>query len=313
MSETKADPSSSCFIPRAPFDDASADVILRSSDGADFHVHRLVLSLASPFFKDMFTLPQSNSESPVTLPAVQMSESSHVLDMALRFWYPGAEPIPRQTLDEFRDMSEALIMKYDMQFLVPFAKKHLREYLEEDPVAVFGIACRHEWREIALGSAKCCLRLPLRAFESAPPTQLKYMAADTYHILLHYHSECAKVAAASTSSLQWAPYQDIPGADCPNWTDPHICPRAGHWTFAHNTMAPITAWLAAYLRCLTDELLRCPSAPLDTPELLGLPISKMGSCSSCAVDGYASLMNFVAVLRQKIEGDLNAVELMLDF
>ncbi|KAJ7017806.1 hypothetical protein C8F04DRAFT_978459, partial [Mycena alexandri] len=289
----------------APFDDASADVILRSSDGSDFHVHQLVLSLAS--LKDMFTLPQSNSESPVTLATVQMSESSRVLDMALRSWYPGAEPVAGQTLDEFREISESLIMKYDMQFLIPFAKKHLREYMEEDPVAVFGIACRHEWNEIALESAKHCLGLPLRAFESARPAQLKYMLADTYHTLLHYHSECAKVAAAATSSLQWAPYQDIPGAECPNWTDPHVCPRAGHWTFAHSTMAPITAWLATYLRCLTDELSRCPGAPLDTPELLGLPISEMGSCSSCAVDGYSSLMVFLAILRAKIEGDIDSV------
>ncbi|KAJ7154121.1 hypothetical protein C8R46DRAFT_1118734 [Mycena filopes] len=76
--ETLPDSSPCAFAPRAPFDDATADVILHSWDGADFHVHRLVLSLASPFFKDMFALPQSNTEATASVATVQMSERHHV-------------------------------------------------------------------------------------------------------------------------------------------------------------------------------------------------------------------------------------------
>ncbi|KAJ7142265.1 hypothetical protein C8R44DRAFT_592907, partial [Mycena epipterygia] len=118
-----------------PFDDPGADVILRSSDGIDFRVHRLVLSLASPFFTSMFTLPQPISESQVR--TIPVSESALVLDRSLRFWYPGAEPIVGQTLDELREMLEALILKYDMQFILTSAKQQLRAHLGEDPVAVF--------------------------------------------------------------------------------------------------------------------------------------------------------------------------------
>ncbi|KAJ7836204.1 hypothetical protein B0H13DRAFT_2107369 [Mycena leptocephala] len=300
MSETTiTDPSSSCFTPSPPFDNTSADVILRSSDGIDFHVHRLVLSLASSVFKDMFTFPQPNSEPAV--PTVPVSESAVVLDMALRFWYPGAEPPVVQTLDELRQTLEALVMKYDMQFVVPVAKKELRAYLENDPVAVFAIACRLEWEDIALEAARESLRLPLRSFDSARPGQLKYMTADTYHTLLQYHSECAKVAASATSSLQWATYLDIPGSECSNWTDPTV------------TMAPLTAWFASYLNGATDVLSTAPSARLDSTELLALPITKMGSCSSCRVDGFFGLMKFLTTLKTKIAGDIEAVELKLDF
>ena len=38
----------------SPFDKPSADVILRTSDFVDFYVHKVVLSLASAFFEDMF-------------------------------------------------------------------------------------------------------------------------------------------------------------------------------------------------------------------------------------------------------------------
>ncbi|KAJ7195846.1 hypothetical protein B0H12DRAFT_987374, partial [Mycena haematopus] len=191
---------SSRSIVSAPFDDVDADVILRSSDDIDFHVYRLVLCLASSVFKDMFAFPQPNSEP--TIPIVHVSESALVLDMALRFWYPGAEPAAVRTLDELRQILEAL-MKYNVEFAIPLAKKRLREYLASDPVAVFSIACRHEWKDIALDAARCSLKLPLRAFEADRPAQLRYMTADTYHTLLQYHSECAKVAAAATSSLQW--------------------------------------------------------------------------------------------------------------
>lgn len=78
------------FAPHGPFDDLSADVVLRSSDGIDFRVHRIVLSLASPFFKEMFTLPQPTSEPEV--PIIPMSESALLLDKALRFWILAPSP-----------------------------------------------------------------------------------------------------------------------------------------------------------------------------------------------------------------------------
>ncbi|KAJ7659554.1 hypothetical protein DFH06DRAFT_1194588 [Mycena polygramma] len=307
---TIVDPALPSFTQRPPFNDASTDLILRSSDGIDFHVHRLVLSLASPVFMGMFTFPQPISEPEV--PTVQMAESAVVLDGALRFWYPGAEPPAALTLDGLRKTLEALVMKYDMQFVVPLAKKHLRDFIEDDPVAVFAIACRHEWRDVALDAARSSLRLSLRAFDSKRPAQLKYMTADMYHTLLQYHSDCGKVAASATSSLQWANYQDIPGADCTNWIDPAVCPRTGHWTFAQNTIAPLTGWLAAYLTRATEVLARAPAARLDSPELLALPITKMGSCSSCRVDGFSGLMKFIAILKAKIECDVDSVDLTLD-
>ncbi|KAJ7678647.1 hypothetical protein B0H17DRAFT_944343 [Mycena rosella] len=153
------------FVQGSPFDDISADVILRSSDGIDFRVYRVVLSLASPFFKQMFSLPQPVTEPEV--PNITVTESALVLDRALRFWYPGAEPVAGETLDEFRDTLEAVILKYDMQFLIPNAKKHLRKHIDQDPLAVYAIACCHRWKDVALEAAKASLRLPLRHFESA--------------------------------------------------------------------------------------------------------------------------------------------------
>ncbi|KAI0037504.1 hypothetical protein FA95DRAFT_1506898, partial [Auriscalpium vulgare] len=45
-------------VAAAPFDDPHTDIILQSSDGTLFHVHKVILSLASPVFSDMLRLAQ---------------------------------------------------------------------------------------------------------------------------------------------------------------------------------------------------------------------------------------------------------------
>ncbi|EIN03866.1 hypothetical protein PUNSTDRAFT_36816, partial [Punctularia strigosozonata HHB-11173 SS5] len=65
------------------FNDAPpADVILQSCDSVQFFVCKVILSFASPFFRDMFTLPQSSGSSDVQpdIPVIPMVESSATLD-----------------------------------------------------------------------------------------------------------------------------------------------------------------------------------------------------------------------------------------
>ncbi|KAJ7776040.1 hypothetical protein DFH07DRAFT_732034 [Mycena maculata] len=298
MSDASPKPSTHRFVPHAPFDDTGADVILRSSDGIDFHVHRLVLSLASPFFKDMFTLPQPNSEPDYTkpdTPVILMSESALVLDRALRFWYPGAEP----TL-------EALIPKYDIHFIIPLAKSRLRGHLEEDPVGVFAIACGHQWKDLALQATKSSLRLPIRAFELPRLPQLRHVTAETYHTLLHYHSECSRVASEATLSLRWATPHIIPGHGC---EDPmETCPVDDTiWVFHDHSKKSIVKWFSDYLKVLTERLVRSPVARLDDPKLLSVVVKQLAQCRDCRKRGFAQLMKFSDILKTHIETRIKSV------
>ena len=65
-----------------------ADLIIRAAGTLDFRVHKLILSLASPFFKDMFTLPQPPSDTPETLPHVDVQESPKTWENILQTIYP---------------------------------------------------------------------------------------------------------------------------------------------------------------------------------------------------------------------------------
>ncbi|KAJ7776025.1 hypothetical protein DFH07DRAFT_766967 [Mycena maculata] len=297
MSDTDSFPP---FVLRPPFDDSGADIILRSSEGIDFRVHRLVLSLASPFFKDMFNLPQPKGEAET--PVISMSESALVLDRALRFWYPGAEPLTGETLGELRDTLEALILKYDMGFLVPVAKSRLRAQMANDPVSVFAISCRHGWRDVAIEAAKTSLQFPIRDLDldSPRPAHLTEMTADTYYSLLVYHLECASVATSATSSLKWASYpDDYPSKDC-KMPQCALDREGGTREFANEQKASLRLWHANYLKTLGEILGRTPGASPRSFELLALP-----TCVSC----NRGLTRFSAALQAHIEREINSVEL----
>jgi hypothetical protein len=81
--------------PLEPFEIPDANLVIRSSDFVDFRVHKSVLVMTSPFFKDLLSLPQpSDSETVDGLPVVQLSESSELLNILVSILYPGRKVIP---------------------------------------------------------------------------------------------------------------------------------------------------------------------------------------------------------------------------
>ncbi|KAJ6556519.1 hypothetical protein DFH09DRAFT_1491005 [Mycena vulgaris] len=271
------------FVSSFPFDDPAGDVILRSSDGIDFHVHRLVLSLASPFFKQMFTLPQPNGERGV--PAILVSESALVLDRALRFWYPGA-----MTLTELAEMLECLLLKYDIQSSIPFAQHQLRGYMEGD-------------FDLALEATKSSLRLPMRTFKlgSGRRPHLKYITGDTYHNLLQYPSDYGEVAKSTSSSLRWlTSMNNLPGYECENSSS--ICSLRPDQSFANGQSSEIAGWFGTYLDRLPEALATKPGAWLNSPELLPLALLEI-----------PPLMKFAVDFNANIAKQFESVELRLEF
>ncbi|TFY77684.1 hypothetical protein EWM64_g6328 [Hericium alpestre] len=129
-------PPSSVREPRVadePFNDTTADVILRTSDKVDFYVYKNILSLASPFFKDMFCLPQSKPASDPSVgdgtmashPIIDVSEDARTMNLALRFCYPMRKP----TMTELKDVGPVLLAacKYDMDTVFDVAKVSLAQ------------------------------------------------------------------------------------------------------------------------------------------------------------------------------------------
>jgi len=178
------------------FDYPDADLVLRSCapDAVDFYVHRCILSTASPFFREMFTLPQPPADDgkPIPTPILDVSESADALDKLLRFVYPVADP-PIATLDELVLVLGAAC-KYDMLVVVESLRRHLVEprFITEAPLRVYAIATRYDLDEEAKIASKYTLTMNI--LDCPLSEDLKYITAYSYHRLLNLHRHRAKAA-----------------------------------------------------------------------------------------------------------------------
>jgi hypothetical protein len=81
--------------PLEPSGLSDASFVIRSSDFVDFKVHKAVLAAASPFFKDLLSLPQPpDCESVDGLPMVQFLEDSELLSALVSMLYPLRPVVP---------------------------------------------------------------------------------------------------------------------------------------------------------------------------------------------------------------------------
>ncbi|EIM87826.1 uncharacterized protein STEHIDRAFT_155194 [Stereum hirsutum FP-91666 SS1] len=177
-----------------PFDDADADVVLRSSDNVDFYFHGALLSQASPFFESKLSLfqpsPVSSESDSVyeTHPSsafnplvvhVLLEENSSVVHVLLSMLLAdGATLSPDQDVgkeDPFAgddivrptSLGDALTLinaaaKYDMTTVFSRAQSFLCEFLTLDTcVPIYATAHRFNLHHETLSAARLTLQLPL--------------------------------------------------------------------------------------------------------------------------------------------------------
>ncbi|KAF7304027.1 BTB domain-containing protein [Mycena indigotica] len=270
-------------MPTAPFNDSTADTILRSVDGVDFLVHSSLLSLASPVFRTMFSLPQAASEPRDGLKTVQLTEQATEIDDMLRFWYPGAHPHIR-SIDHLADIIQLAIGKYDMETLVPMAKVFLAQYLSSDALTVFAVAFRFGWEESVQSAARECLKLPLRSASQSLSKAWIHTSGTAYHALIEYHLRCGDAIRAlpqeATSGwiLRWPPH--FPASCCSlTWTG-ELCGRA--------------AWLSTFFIQYCDKLSYAPRAGVDASWVMdNLVAPQSGFCHKCRSYPYRAAMDLI--------------------
>ncbi|KAI8996538.1 hypothetical protein BD414DRAFT_575850 [Trametes punicea] len=185
-----------------PFNDPSADIVFRSSDKVHFKVHKIILSLASDFFRDMFSLPQPESPSPHPgassggnsgsttavldgLPVVPVTENSAVLDNLFRLCYPISDP-SLNNVDDVRLTLEAA-MKYQMTEAIDIATRKLLDLVPSDPLRVYLVACQMSLQAVIPVAARGVFdqrkhELYVKELEEVP--------VSVYHRLLSYCSPC---------------------------------------------------------------------------------------------------------------------------
>ena len=167
------------------FDAPDADAILRSSDGKEFRVHRLILSLTSPVFQGMLSLPQP-AESASQIPSIDVSESSDVLQPFIQYLYPRFPP-------KISDISMwaalyTIADKYNAEVVMgPLRDMLIPRFLETSPMRVYALASHWGFEEEAKNASRRTLTMDITKEFPEEDARLMGGVACQKLFLLHFN------------------------------------------------------------------------------------------------------------------------------
>ena len=184
----------------SPFDRGDSDVTIRSCDYVDFQVHKVILSMASTTFADMFTVPSPHGQEQVKQ-VIDLTENSRTLRHLLSLIYPMDPTVP-DTIEDALSLLSAC-QKYQMDSTATRiraligARKPL--ITPANSFRAYGIASRHHLEEEAL----CAARLTLeRAMDfNTCGEDLRFISGADLSRLFVYRNECTRVAKDCINSM----------------------------------------------------------------------------------------------------------------
>ena len=192
-----------------PFTTQDGDVILRAGSDPDpkhdFRAHKVVLSLASRVFKNLFLTAQPDDSQGDLLPVITMTDSPESVDLFLRFIYPGF--LPPTNIDPAK-LSALLTIadKYDIPTISSIIKRRLadEEILTKDPFGVYVIARRWGFTDEAKGAARMVTLADI--MDSPFSGDLKNPAKEDFFRLLWFMQKRgieAKMAIQTSFTRRW--------------------------------------------------------------------------------------------------------------
>ncbi|KAJ8507558.1 hypothetical protein ONZ45_g10084 [Pleurotus djamor] len=149
----------------SPFNRPDADIILRSLDGVKFHVHKLILSVSSPFFDDMFSIPQPKAsgesllDDDTSLPIIPFVEDSVTLDILLRDCYPTQEHVftDRGVLMKVLRAADKYQLDKTMRRLEQVYIHLCADEISKNPVEAYVLAYQRKWSNLSKVAVKASL------------------------------------------------------------------------------------------------------------------------------------------------------------
>ncbi|PBK99746.1 hypothetical protein ARMGADRAFT_878807, partial [Armillaria gallica] len=234
------------------FNDMGADLILRSSEGVHFYVHKPLLSLASPVFRDMFNIGQTPLTFQGGIPVVQMSEDSDVLHKLLVWCDPRSVPLPEQFAID--DISRVLSLtdKFMMEGVASRVGMLLFKYAEKQPAHVYALAYRGRgsWgaelmRAAAWQTLKSDFPHHTQVFDD--------ISAKAMMRLYEYRIDCVTATQSLISNAEWIQAVDKPWQHKDLWL---LCNCIGLECTGHKSY--VARWLVQYLRRAGDSLKEKP-------------------------------------------------------
>jgi hypothetical protein len=272
-------------------DTKDGDIIIQSSDLARFRVHKSILSMSSPFFRDMFTLPQpSDSELVDGLAVVHLSEDAEVLHGLITRLYPIPSEIP-ESYDKALALLSAL-QKYDMiavqsSVRAEMKSKNLLVLIGTAAFHAYGIASAKGLSPEVETAARLTLDYPM-TFESMGD-QLSTFRGWALRDLARFRKRCRDSLVSCLESLLdsrlppsdiWVGCYSTASASLASWLQAFLSEHIKklQQTFTHSLLKP-SSLRAQYLAALQAHISQtrctfCPSVHVMHGETFCLQIEK---------------------------------------
>ncbi|KAF8267381.1 hypothetical protein EI94DRAFT_1801721 [Lactarius quietus] len=298
-----------------PFDHADADIILRSSDQVDFHVFKDILSLSSPFFKSMFSLPQPDvGVAEKQNPVIDLTEHSSTIATLLTFIYPVVSVPPEP--GSLGDMIDAFVAakKYDMDVVSQRLNQTFAESaaVQDDPVVAFCVAYSHQLGDAARIAAKASLKRRMNLDNIGD--QLQYINGPAFHQLYKFHRACSAAAAQTISGkhLTWIAFSNSTWWDLANIGCPSRCPRYEYKLGHSRSSWPASVPYHDFITRTLNILLEHPCQEAVTKHEFLHPSYKENACKDCRLTSLG-LPEFSRLLGEEVERRVSEVDLFLPF
>ena len=175
------------------FNDPDADIILRAPGPpkCDFRVHKLVLSLASPVFKDMFSLPQPTSDDSRRsrksgvgeMEIIEVTDPADALDIVLRMIYPFPPPSLDGSFDTLVDCLD-ITEKYDIKGAKSQLYSTLARTSATQPLRAYATAARFGFANLKDSISRHILSSVHLTGISELPDDFDFVSATEYHKLI---------------------------------------------------------------------------------------------------------------------------------
>ena len=228
------------------FNATDADIILRSSDGKDFRVHRLILSLASPVFQGMFALPRF-ADTPPETPSVDLPDPSEVLEPFIQYLYPRSPP--NITDIPMWEGLYTIAEKYHTEAVTgPLRDMLIPRFLETAPLRVYALASRWGFEEEAKIASRRTLTVDILKDFPRRDAELMGGAACQRLYLLHFNR---REAARALVENHPPPVKLDPTCGCSPLNGERLLPGLGQRV---STMP----WLTAEVLCEEFAKGDCP-------------------------------------------------------
>lgn len=189
----------------SPFSRSDTDMVIRSSDNINFHVHEFILTLAEA---DTFINQGEQVRTPVADLArcVRVDVHSDVLGVLLRLCYPNGVTSPEFGSLSSRTYSNMIhtASKYHMKPVLQAVRSSWKQDVDRDPLTSYLLAAQLGWDAEAQQAAEHLLSAPL---EDLYVPEMERTTADVYQRLLMWHHQC-QVAGLEASASHGKSFYD---------------------------------------------------------------------------------------------------------